>query len=143
MFDAYEELSFAEGIPLQTLTDGTVLSAAIKIGGAVTGKPQELLVCVDVGTFTDGIHTFTLEACATSGGSYVVVAGSNLRGAALVVDDGSNDEGIVGYIGYRPDENRQDEFIKIKVVSSGCTTGLADVQAHAILADMLDVPVRT
>ena len=142
MFDAYEELSFAESIPLQTLgASATVTGAAVQLGSGITGNFQEVLFAIDVGTWTDGTHTFEVQSSPDGSTSWDPVPAANLRGVEPVVLDATNDEGIF-FVGYRVDEALGEEYVRVVVVSTGVTTGLADVQAHAILADALVKPVR-
>ncbi len=61
---------------------------------------ESVTVVIEAGTVTDGTHTFEVQECATSGGSFTAVADADLIGAEPAIDSSHDDKFVkIGYIG--------------------------------------------
>lgn len=137
----YDEILIAPNIETQALTNGTVNGLDVDRSPANGPAYQDAIFYIDVGLWTDGTHTFKIEEApdnAGSPGTYVDPDAAELvGGATLVISDATNDEGqhVLGYRG-------KERFIRLTVTTTGATTGLADVEAHSVLGDPDQAPVR-
>jgi len=106
-------------------TDTTTYSSAIDRRGY-----SAIEFFVNSGVITDGAYTITLVECDTSGGTYTDVAAGNQLGASAAKDNGAiyytssiafalTEDQTVKRIGYTGTKN----FVKLKIVSTGTTTG--------------------
>lgn len=131
--------------------DSATLGANATVNGAAFDRQNsgnaahELVVLLDVGAWTDGVHTFHLEdspdnSVWTDVVAADVIAGDGLSGLASVavagqiVVDGAPDDAaqyLFGYMGTA-------RYVRLSVVSTGVTVGLAGVISWFVAADPRD-----
>ncbi len=136
MKDQSAELSPQPSIePQAALTNGTVNGASVD-----TKEFGSATFLIDVGLFTDGSHVFSVEVANDDGtgspGTFAAAPAANLNGSNPTVDDASDDEQqyTLGHIG-------DARHVRVSVVTTGSTTGLADVAAYVILGNPAEAPV--
>ena len=115
MRDLYNiELDF-QSIKPQVITNGTINGAEVDMAGFESAVGQ-----VDSGSYTDGVHTWTLQESDTSGSGFTDVAAADLQGGTTVLIDAADEDDRVyerGYLGVK-------RFIRWEVVTTGSSTGL-------------------
>lgn len=86
------------------------------------------------GTITDGTYALTILECDTSGGTYTAVDSSQILGAASFVAASDSVVKRIGYVGYK-------QFVKLRITSTGTTSGGVFKGAVAIKASPRHAPV--
>lgn len=135
-YDQSEVLDVQPSIEPQDLaSDTTVNGAAVDLKGFAAAT-----VVVDVGTWTDGDHTFEVQHANDDGtgsaGTFEAVSDDDLKGTEPVVDGADDDEQQykVGYTGVR-------RHLRVSVTSASTTSGLADAVAYVVLGKPANAPV--
>lgn len=94
-------------------TNGTRTGTAVDLAGYNSATVQ-----VDVGAWTDGIHTPSLTECDAVGGSYAAVAAGDLIGSFTAIS-GTGQQNAIQSVGYKGTK----QFLKAKLVTTGATSG--------------------
>lgn len=135
-YDISEELDVATSIEPQTLgSSATVNGSAVDLKGF-----NAAMIVVDVGTRTDGTHTFEVQEANDDGtgsaGSFSAVAAADLVGTEPVVNSASTDDTTyrIGYTGTK-------RHVRVSVTSASVTTGLADVAGYVVKGKPTEAPV--
>lgn len=102
--------------PSQSLRPAARIASADGLGVDLANFDAAVVV-IDVGTWTDGTHTFEVQD-SPDDTTYTAVAAANLDGAEPVVDGATDDEQIYE-IGYHGTE----KFIRVSVTVASATTG--------------------
>lgn len=136
MRDQSQVLDVDQSIAPQDLAaDTTVDGSAVDLKGF-----NAATVAIDVGTWTDGTHTFEVQHANDDGtgspGTFAAVPDADLEGDEPVVDSATTDGQTykLGYTGLR-------RHLRVSVTSTGTTTGLADVAAYAVKGVPTNAPV--
>lgn len=136
----YDDLSWVESIASQTLTDGTVDGTAANL--ANQGNAQQALAVIDVGAWTDGTHTFTVQEAEDDGSgspdTWGTAAAAKTQGTNPVVVDGATDDDQTYYVGL----TYPAEHVRVTVTTTGSSTGLAEAQAYVVSGKAAAAPVR-
>lgn len=79
---------------------------------------ESLFAIINVGLWTDGVHTFTLEE-SDDDVTFTEVSASQQQGADVVVDAGTEDNTVykLGYLGNK-------RYVRVNHTISGETTGM-------------------
>lgn len=103
--------------PVQTLRPLAVVNGTDDGLTADLANFDGATVVIDVGLWTDGVHTFTVQD-SPDNSVWTAVADAFLDGAEPVVDGATDDEQIyeIGYLGGR-------RYLRVSVVTTGATTG--------------------
>ena len=136
MKDASAVLKLLPSIdPDEIVTNGTITGASVDTLGFGSAT-----AVIDVGLWTDGTHTFEYQSAPDDGtgapGTYVAVPAADLVGTEPVILDATNDESQfkLGYIG-------KDRWVRVELVTTGATTGLAEVVASIVRTNPAAAPV--
>ena len=107
--------------PAQTLAPAAHTASADGTSVDLKGF-SSATVLIDVGVWTDGVHTFEVEHAPDDGtgaaGTFAAVADADLIGAEPVVDGAADDDQIYK-IGYHGDKR----WLRVAVTVSGETDG--------------------
>ncbi|HXF35860.1 MAG TPA: hypothetical protein VNO17_01595 [Actinomycetota bacterium] len=105
-------------------------------GAAVDLKGfHSALVLIDVGTWTDGTHTFELQE-SDDGVTWAAVTDADLQGTEPVVNDAADDLTVyeLGYLGSK-------RYLRVAVSVAGATSG-AVYGASIVRGHPADAPTR-
>ena len=130
----------SEGLAVVPSIDSQTLGSNATVDGASADRRSgkvaynDVVAVIDVGTWTDGTHTFTLEDSPDDSTWTAVAAG--LFNGVCVVDGAADDEQQ-----YKIDYLGSEQYVRVTVTSSGVTTGLAGAAAVIVLAGADQKPV--
>lgn len=104
--------------------------------GVDTAGYESATALIDVGAWTDGVHTFQVEE-SDDDATYTAVADADLRGSEPVVDAADDDDQIyeIGYFGDKP-------YLRVAVIVSGSPTTGAVYSAEIVLGHPHDMPTK-
>jgi hypothetical protein len=110
----------------------SVLAQPALTQGAITGNSAHVGLTVDCGlygndfrslqfvisaqTITDGTHTFSVQECATSGGTYTPVDASRVQGSVVVTNTGGSTLYALGVV-------HTLRYVQLVDTVTGSTTG--------------------
>lgn len=143
----YEELTLVPSIETAAISTNTTTNGADHDRApAASAAFQEVLFYIDAGAYTDGTYVFGIEEADDDGAGSpdtyadaiaAVVLGGTAGANELTVSDNSlqNSQFYLGYKGAK-------QWVRLAIVSTGVTTGWAEVEAHAVLGGADDLPLR-
>ena len=124
----HDNVGLVGSIAPQVVTNGTINGSAANL---VTRQSQSHGFIIEIGTWTDGVHTFTPEE-RVAGGAWTAIAAANLDGFAFdgttqqlaaglatvaVIDNGRVGQRIlIGYSGINDE-------LRLSLVTTGATVG--------------------
>ena len=128
-YENYHDLS-----PAQSLKPATRTASADGTGVDLQGY-ESALVLIDVGSWTDGSHTFELQE-SDDDSSYSAVGSTDLLGTEPVVDGAADDDQVykLGYLG-------DARYIRVITTVTGSPSTGADYSALILRGDYFRPPV--